>query len=212
MLANLKKKLIQRSGGLKRHNQEEREGLGFVVGKHTFGAEYMSVKQWKHSTSLSIGSFCSIADNITVFLGGNHRIDWVSTYPFPEFHEEWRNSEGIKNYQATKGNVVVKNDVWIGSGASILSGVTIGNGAVVAANSVVTKDIAPYEVVGGNPAKHMKYRFSQHQIRELLKIAWWEWEDAKIADHIRLLCSDNIDGFIKAANKAKTRKHSKNNG
>jgi acetyltransferase-like isoleucine patch superfamily enzyme len=100
---------------------------------------------------------------------------------------------------STKGDVIIGNDVWIGEGAKIMAGVIIGDGAVIANNSHVVKNVAPYSVVGGNPAKHIKYRFTEAQINQLLQIKWWNWDDENINDFTRLLCDTNIDNFIEAA-------------
>jgi serine acetyltransferase len=96
-----------------------------------------------------------------------------------------------------KGDIIVENDVWIGAKSTIMSGVKISNGAIVAANSVVTKDVPPYSVVAGNPAKIVKYRFTEEQIHELLKISWWDWDEEKIKNEALNMWSDNIDNFIK---------------
>jgi acetyltransferase-like isoleucine patch superfamily enzyme len=134
--------------------------------------------------TLRIGKYCSIAREVTIFLGGEHRADWITTYPFSAIFEEAKNIEG---HPMTKGDVVIGNDVWIGSGASILSGVTIGDGAIVAAESLVVKDVQPYEIVGGNPAKHLKYRFDEEIIADLLAIQWWNWDTAKVRENLPLL-------------------------
>lgn len=145
------------------------------------------------NTKLKIGKFCSIGKNVHVYLGGNHRMDWITMYPFPAKFE-WANE--YNNYQTSKGNVIIGNDVWIGSEATILSGVTIGDGAVVGAKTVVTKDIPPYAIVVGNPARIVKYRFKQEEIEELLKVKWWEWELEKIEKNIKYLLDDDIELFL----------------
>jgi acetyltransferase-like isoleucine patch superfamily enzyme len=145
---------------------------------------------------LRFGSFCSVAAGLVVFLGGNHRTEWVSTFPFGntpggDFFKK-QNKELIKS----NGDVTIGNDVWIGEHVVIMSGITVGDGAVIAANSHVVKDVEPYSIVGGNPARHIKYRFSQEQIEKLLKIKWWDWDDEKIQENIPLLCNKYIDMFI----------------
>jgi len=141
------------------------------------------------------GRFCSIASNFIVYLGGNHRTDWITTYPFGHVHEDVfkHNKEG---HPSTNGDVIIGNDVWIGNNVTIMSGVKVGNGAVIAANSHVVKDVEPYSITGGNPAKTIKYRFTQEQIKKLLEIEWWNWDNEKINENVELLCSDNIDTFI----------------
>lgn len=142
---------------------------------------------------LKIGSFCSIADEVVIFLGGNHRPDWVTTYPFNWVFKEFDN---IKGHPATKGNVVIGNDVWVGRGACILSGITIGDGAVIGANTVVTKSVDPFAVVVGNPGKMVKKRFSDEIVKKLLSIQWWNWDIQKIKEHIPLMLDNDIEKFI----------------
>jgi len=141
---------------------------------------------------LKIGKFCSIAMGTTIYLGSEHHVEWVTTYPF---FAKFKKASFASN--TTKGDVIIGNDVWIGDGALILSGVTIGDGAVIGARAVVTKDVKPYEIVAGNPAKHIRFRFTQDQIDKLLKIKWWNWDIKKIEENFPLLLSDNIDEFIK---------------
>ena len=145
-----------------------------TVGRFTYGVEHLSVRQYGEGASLTIGSFCSIASSVTVFLGGNHRVDWITTFPFGHIFESELGGREIKGHPATHGDVVVGNDVWIGHGATIMSGVHIGDGAVIAANANVVKDVAPYEMVGGNPARHIKFRFDEGLRQALLTLRWWE--------------------------------------
>jgi acetyltransferase-like isoleucine patch superfamily enzyme len=166
------------------------------AGEFTYGQPV--IHSWDDSTRLEIGKFCSIADNVHFFLGGNHRTDWVSTYPFNVLSAHFPNAATITGHPATKGDIQVGHDVWIGSGAVILSGVTIGNGAVIGANAVIASDVAPYQVAVGNPMKIIKSRFSAEQIADLQMIAWWNWDENKINENITLICSDNIQNFINA--------------
>lgn len=163
-----------------------------IKGKHTYGEPL--VKQYGNKPAkLIIGNFCSIADNVLVLLDGEHQIENVSTFPFfAYFHE----AKGLGDYQ-TKGDVIIGNDVWIGSGVKILSGVKIGDGAVIGANSLVARDVRPYAIVVGNPARIKTYRFTLEQSKKLLKIQWWNWADEKIIEALPLLSSDKIDEFIK---------------
>lgn len=138
--------------------------------------------------------FCSIA-NCNIYLGGNHRTDWVTTYPFGHFNKNIFDKFDGVGHPKTNGDVIIENDVWIADNVTIMSGVKIGNGAVIANNSHVVKDVAPYSIVGGNPARLIKYRFLENIIKKLLQIKWWEWEDSKINDNLHLLCSNNMAVF-----------------
>lgn len=127
--------------------------------------------------TVTIGNYCSIADRVVFIAGGEHDKDWVSTYPFIE-RLKLENLVKFKKPRF-KGNISIGNDVWIGHGATILSGVSIGDGAVVGAMSVVTKDVPPYAIVVGSPAKVIKYRFTESQIEKLMKIQWWNYSEDK---------------------------------
>lgn len=174
-----------------------------ITGKYTYGKPQIHFNN--SNAKLIIGNFCSIADNVNIYLGGNHRTDWVSTYPFGHIHQSIFNNYDGKGHPATKGDVIIGNDVWIANDVTIMSGVKIGDGAVIANNSHVVKDVEPYSLVGGNPAKLIKYRFTKDQIDKLLEIKWWNWDDDKINVYTPLLCNSNIDEFIK-----KTESDSKN--
>lgn len=168
------------------------------IGKHTYGLP--NVIWRKENAMLTIGNYTSIADNVTIILGSNHRIDWVTTYPFSSTNANilkyWESASSITGHPATKGDIIIGNDVWIGYSAVVLSGVKIGDGAVIGASTVVTKDIPPYCIAVGNPAKVVKKRFSNEIIEKLLEIQWWNWPEHKIKKNIKLLLSDNIDDFI----------------
>jgi acetyltransferase-like isoleucine patch superfamily enzyme len=163
----------------------------YMIGTGSYGMPI--VHDWNEGTTLVIGSYCSIADEVHIFLGGQHRIDWVSSYPFPAFIEEAREIEG---YVGTRGDVVIGNDVWLASGCTILSGVTIGDGAVVVARAVVSRDVAPYSIVAGNPAKHVRYRFDQEIREALLASAWWTWPESELRHIASLLCSNDLRAFL----------------
>ena len=163
------------------------EYSAFNIGEWTYGRP--TVLSHNDGATLKIGKFCSIAGNVTILLGGEHRIDWITTYPFNVFFSE---AKHLRGHPATKGDVIINNDVWIGEGAFILSGIHIGNGAVIAAKSVVTKDVEPYTIVGGNPAQKIRKRFPDHVIEELLDIQWWDLPMEKIKESIPLLLSNDV--------------------
>ena len=163
----------------------------YHIGDWTYGTP--QVFSWREGTTLKIERFCSIADGVIILLGGEHRIDWVTTYPFSKLFPKAR---GFTGHPRSRGDVIIGNDVWIGTEALILSGVEIGNGAVIVARSVVTEDVAPYSIMAGNPAKHIKFRFSESIIDDLQKIAWWDWSLSKIEEAWPLLLSSNIEAFI----------------
>jgi virginiamycin A acetyltransferase len=164
-------------------------------GDYTYGYDSLIVKDFETGEKLRIGKFCSLSSNITILLGGNHPIKNVSTYPFGVLNTN--KFSGSINIEKITKDTVIGNDVWIGHGVTILTGVTIGDGAVIAANSNVVKDVEPYSIVGGNPAKFIKKRFTDEQITDLLDIKWWNLDDNKINEILPHICSDNIDEFIK---------------
>lgn len=147
---------------------------------------------------ISVGSFCSIARGVTFFLAGNHPVNFVSSYPFGKTQStrSWREGNFDDVFNCTKGNITIGNDVWIGANCTILSGVTIGHGAVIGANSVVTKNVAPYAIVCGNPGRVVRFRFTSEIIGGLLQLAWWEWDDDKIADAVEDIASPNVEDFL----------------
>ncbi|MGZ4849354.1 MAG: CatB-related O-acetyltransferase [Halobacteriota archaeon] len=142
---------------------------------------------------LTIGKFCSIAPRVQILVDVNHRTDWVSTYPFGYVVEGVGRNLG---HPSGRGDMTIGNDVWIGQDVLILPGVQIGDGAVIAGGSVVTKNVNDYEIVGGNPARHIRNRFTDEQILELKRIKWWEWPIDRIKAHNQLLQSSDIDEFI----------------
>ena len=144
---------------------------------------------------LVIGKFCSIACGATfIFNSANHKQSALSTYTFPLLYEEWQlKKEDVASAWDNKGDIVIGNDVWIGYEATILSGVTIGDGAIIGAKAVVTKDVPPYSVVGGVPAKKIKQRFDAETIQKLQQLKWWDWPDEKIRQAIPYLKNGEID-------------------
>ena len=167
------------------------------IGDFTYGEPI--IRSWardgEENARCIIGKFCSIGGNVQIILGGNHRNDWVTTYPFNQLLPE--NYGYIKGHPATKGDVIIGNDVWIGSDVKILSGVHIGDGATIAASAVVAKDVPAYAVVAGNPAVLKKWRTIGLHIDYLMVAKWWDWPLEKIAGAIPYLQSNDIRGLIK---------------
>jgi acetyltransferase-like isoleucine patch superfamily enzyme len=171
-----------------------RDFLGdrYQIGEYTYGKP--KVIHGGKKTSLTIGKYCSLSTHIVIFLGGDHRVDWISTYPFPLL---WEHARSITGHPSTGGNVVIGNDVWIGYNVTILSGVKIGDGAVIGTGSLVTHDVPPYAIAAGNPARIVRYRFSEEAIEKLLQIKWWDWPDEKVKENVHLICCNSVDAFIK---------------
>lgn len=161
------------------HNAEP--GDRVIVGDFTYGK--LNVLFYEPESKVIVGKFCSIGQNVTVMIGGNHRYDLCSTYPFYALMKEFSHLGSC----APKGDVVIGNDVWIGNDAKIMAGVTIGDGCVIAANAVVTKDVMPYTVVGGVPAKKIKARFDDNIVKRLMEIKWWDWDEGLLYRAIPLL-------------------------
>lgn len=172
-------------------------GPQFSIGDHTYGEP--RILCFEETTRLQIGRYCSISAQVTILLGGNHRQDWVTTYPFPAFPDKWPEAAALTGHPASKGDVVIGSDVWIGFGATILSGVTIGHGAVIGAGAVVSRDVAPYAVAAGNPAREVRKRFGEETIAKLLVLQWWNWPEDRVRKHLSLLCSGNIAALLAAA-------------
>lgn len=147
---------------------------------------------------LVIGKFCSIACGAKfLFNSANHRMSSLSTYPFPLFFEEWGlEKKDVTDAWDNKGDIVVGNDVWIGYEAVILAGVTIGDGAVIGARAVVTKNVPPYTIVGGVPAKAIRKRFPEETVEALLEMKWWDWPQEKIAANIGAIQTGNVERLV----------------
>lgn len=155
------------------------------IGRHTYGKPIIFA--WNQDTKLNIGNFCSISEDVKILLGGEHSLDFVTTYPFNIFRSTWGGE--LEGSTKSKGDIQIGNDVWIGHSSIILSGVTIGNGAVIAAGSVVVKDVPSFSIVGGNPARVIRFRFDDKTIAEIEKSQWWDWSDSKIRENLECLLS-----------------------
>jgi acetyltransferase-like isoleucine patch superfamily enzyme len=174
-----------------RFTSDDRRYSLYDIGEGTYGAP--DVIFYDAGAQLRIGKYCSIGPHVTILLGGEHHHEWVTSYPFSL---QFDNASSLPGYPYSRGDVTIGNDVWIGYGAVILSGVTLGNGSVIAAGSVVTKDVEPYTLVGGIPAKLIRPRFHESIIKALQEIAWWDWPPSKISEFWGQLQSPNIDEFV----------------
>ncbi len=169
---------------------------GFSIGAYSYGRP--KVRFPESGRSLTIGRYCSIADKVEILLGGDHRLDWASTYPFAALRGHFPDSDAPEDYHASRGDVVIGHDVWLGSGCMILSGVTVGHGAVVAARAVVTRNVPPYAIVAGNPARVVRTRFAPEVVEALVAAAWWDRPPAEVSRLVPLLQSTRIDDLLRA--------------
>ncbi len=171
----------------------------YSIGTGSYGLPI--VHDYHEGSTLKIGNYCSIADNVQIFLGGQHRIDWVSSYPFSQFYQ--MDSEFNKNTSVSRGDVIIGSDVWLCANCTILSGVTIGHGAVIANGAVISRDVEPYAVMAGNPAKLIKWRFDEPIRADLLESKWWEWPEDEVKSILNILCTSDLSNFIDYANHRK---------
>lgn len=172
------------------------------VGDYTYYDDFESVQNFEKNVKyhfefigdkLIIGKFCMIASDVTFIMNGaNHLSESISSYPFAIFGHAWKDAMEGKSYP-TKGNTVVGNDVWIGYKATIMPGVKIGDGAIIASHAVVTRDVAPYTIVGGNPAQVIRQRLPDVEIQKLLEIKWWDWPIERISEKVKDLTGSNIE-------------------
>jgi virginiamycin A acetyltransferase len=168
------------------------------VGEYTYYDDFEDVSNFEKNVKyhfdfigdkLIIGKFCMIASGATFIMnGGNHLTEASSAYPFAIFGGAWQHAMDGKSYPS-KGDTVIGNDVWIGHDATIMPGINIGDGAIIATKAVVTKDVEPYTIVGGNPAKPIKKRFSEDTISKLLQLKWWDWDIETITANLEKLTS-----------------------
>ncbi len=172
---------------------------GYYHGKHFEENVWYLNPENANEDKLIIGRFCSIGTGAIFIMSGNqgHRFDWVSTYPFHGFPED--NWGETRDGYISKGNTVVGNDVWIGAEAMIMPGVHVGDGAVIGTRALVTKDVEPYAIVAGNPARVIRKRFSDEEIASLLQLQWWNWPVEEIRRQMPLLCSGNVFGLCQSA-------------
>ena len=162
------------------------------MGRHSYGRPEIVAYSDTSGGRVEIGAFCSIATHVRFLVDGAHRADLVTTSPLHSF-----GLPGPPGHGAAKGPIIVGNDVWIGRDATILSGVTIGTGAVIAACSVVSRDVRPYAIVAGNPAREVKRRFSDEDCERLLATEWWTWPDATIRERVDELWSSDVAAFVR---------------
>ncbi len=147
---------------------------------------------------LIIGKFCAIARGVRFIMNGaNHRMSGFSTYPFEIFRNGWEKVTPQEDEVTYKGDTVIGNDVWIGHEAVIMPGVQVGDGAIIAAQAVVVKDVAPYTIVGGNPAQVIRQRFDQPGVEALLEIAWWDWDAKKITRNLEKIVGADIAALVR---------------
>jgi acetyltransferase-like isoleucine patch superfamily enzyme len=171
-----------------------------TVGRHTYGIPV--IKTYTHDTTkLIVGAYSAMSEESIVMLGGEHAVDRVTTFPL-RIHLKLPGA-GEDGIPVKTGDTVIGNDVWITMRTFIRSGVTIGDGAIVAAGAVVINDVPPFAIVGGNPAKVIRYRFTPEQIEALLEIRWWDWPDNLVIEATPLLCGTDIDAFIAWAREQK---------
>lgn len=176
-----------------------------IVGDYTYYDDFEDVANFEKNVKynfdfvndkLIIGKFCMIASDVKFIMNGaNHLSNAISAYPFAVFGNGWETAMDGKSYP-NKGDITIGNDVWIGYNATIMAGVTIGDGAIIATNATVVKDVAPYSIVGGNPAKEIKKRFSDEKIKQLLELQWWNWDIDKITQNIQNLTSAELDNLV----------------
>ena len=174
-----------------------------IVGDYTYYDDFDNPENFERNVlyhfdfigdKLIIGKFCAIASDVKFIMnGGNHRTDWLTNYPFPVFGNGWESA--MPNSWPFKGNTVIGNDIWIGYGATIMPGINIGDGAIIGAQAVVTRDVPPYTIVGGNPAQEIRKRFEDSIIKELLNIRWWDWDIQKITRHLQAICGADIQAL-----------------
>ena len=167
----------------------------YKIGKHSYGE--LEVRAFTPEAQLVIGDYCSFSQGVRILLGGEHNLHWVSTFPWQQIFPNAKIRDG--DVAPKSDNVFIGNDVWVGTDVLIMAGVTVGDGAVIGAGAVVTKDVLPYMVVGGVPAKVIKSRFGMDEIEFLLELKWWNWDRDKIERLLPFMTSSDVSGFIERA-------------
>jgi acetyltransferase-like isoleucine patch superfamily enzyme len=167
-------------------------------GRGTYFDRNVNIISWSDDYHVHLGKYNSIGRDCNFFLHANHRVDWITTSSqlWGPVTTEIADMHMKMGHPTCKGDIIIENDVWVGAKSTIMSGVKIHNGAVVGAGSTVTKNVPPYAIVAGNPAKVVKFRFTPEQIKSLLKIEWWNWTEDRIKTETMTLWSNNIDEFI----------------
>ena len=168
------------------------------TGRGSYFDRNINIISWSDEYRIIVGKYCSIGRDCNFFLHANHRPDWVTTSSqlWGPVTPDVADMHMRMGHPTCKGDIIVENDVWIGAKSNIMSGVKIGNGAIIGATATVTKDVPPYAIVVGNPAKIVKYRFTEKQRESLLKIAWWDWTEDRIKTEAMDLWSERINDFI----------------
>lgn len=176
-----------------------------IIGDYTYYDDPVDVHNFEKNVlymfdfiedKLIIGKFCQIATGVRFIMNGaNHAMDGISTYPFKVFGKSWKD---IPMNAVSKGDTVIGNDVWIGNGVTIMQGIKIGDGAIIGTNALVTKDVAPYTVVGGNPTKLIRKRFNDHEIEQLVNLAWWDWPIDKITKNLPIIIAGDVQALVSA--------------
>jgi lipopolysaccharide transport system ATP-binding protein len=170
----------------------------WIADRGTYFDRNVNIISWSDEHKIHVGKYCSIGRDCNFFLHANHRPDWITTSSqlLGPVTPEIASMHMEMGHPSCKGDITIGNDVWIGAKSTIMSGVKIGDGAVIGSGSVVAKDVPPYSIVVGNPAKVIKYRFDEQQIKDLQNIAWWNWDESKIKEESMLLWSKDINYFI----------------
>jgi len=169
------------------------------IGKGTYASGPPRLRAHHPNNRIAIGKYCSLAENVTIFAGGNHPMHQITTHPLALYLDAAGFAEWTRECRDGDETTTIGNDVWLGDGAMVLSGVTVGDGAVIGARAVVARDVPPYAIVAGNPASVVRMRFSESEIAALLRIRWWDWTSERISEAVPMLCSGNIEAFLRYA-------------